>query len=288
MKMRQRGRHLIAYGMSPTVVRWDFKTNRPTWQTRHPLEAMPSTDLLPGQITPQDCMFVYRRSAGWMRASGYANQLLQLTQDYDTPQDASILMIEYLDSAHTTLMAAGYHSPDPYLPVSMMNADGSVLKGVILEQYPNPIGLTPVSMPMRVTLDGAQGQFDNMIGMYYQQAKLMALEVIAVEKGIFLTLIWLVVQVRLGVSLTDPTMVVAEWSMLSLEETSARFNRNLGISLIPQSTGWNEINGLLLEYQPSSEESPVATFARGVEVTLFFPLSLTTPSQKHRKHSLTH
>ena len=29
------------------------------------------------------------------------------------------------------------------------------------------------------------GQFDNMIGMYYQQAKLMALETIAVEKGVF-------------------------------------------------------------------------------------------------------
>jgi hypothetical protein len=29
------------------------------------------------------------------------------------------------------------------------------------------------------------GQFDGMIGMYYQQAKLMALETIAVEKGIF-------------------------------------------------------------------------------------------------------
>ena len=38
---------------------------------------------------------------------------------------------------------------------------------------------------MRITLDGPQGQFDNMIGMYYQQAKLMALETIAVEKGIF-------------------------------------------------------------------------------------------------------
>jgi hypothetical protein len=185
MKMRQRGRHLIAYGMSPTVVRWDWKNMRPTWQTRHPLEAMPSTDLLPGQISPQDCLFVYRRSAGWMRASGYANQLLQLTQDYNTPQDSSILLIEYLDASHTTLIAAGYHTSDPYLPISMMQADGSVLKGVILEQYPNPIGMTPVSMPMRVTLDGAQGQFDNMIGMYYQQAKLMALEVIAVEKGIF-------------------------------------------------------------------------------------------------------
>ena len=38
---------------------------------------------------------------------------------------------------------------------------------------------------MRITLDSFAGQFDTMIGMYYQQAKLMALETIAVEKGIF-------------------------------------------------------------------------------------------------------
>ena len=61
----------------------------------------------------------------------------------------------------------------------------TTLKGVLLENIPNPIDMVPATVPMRITLDGAQGQFDNMIGMYYQQAKLMSLEVIAVEKGIF-------------------------------------------------------------------------------------------------------
>jgi len=60
------------------------------------------------------------------------------------------------------------------------------LAGVAVERFGNNSGgETPVVIPMRINLDTAGGQFDNMIGMYYQQAKLMALEVIAVEKGIF-------------------------------------------------------------------------------------------------------
>ena len=38
MKMKQRARHMIAYGMSPCVVRWDYKTGRPNWQIRNPME----------------------------------------------------------------------------------------------------------------------------------------------------------------------------------------------------------------------------------------------------------
>jgi hypothetical protein len=60
------------------------------------------------------------------------------------------------------------------------------MKGTTLENFANMSGdLSPVVIPMRITLDTAGGQFDNMIGMYYQQAKLMSLETIAVEKGIF-------------------------------------------------------------------------------------------------------
>jgi len=41
------------------------------------------------------------------------------------------------------------------------------------------------------------GQFDSLVGMYQLQSKLMALEVIAVERGIFLTLILYLAQVKL-------------------------------------------------------------------------------------------
>jgi hypothetical protein len=99
------------------------------------------------------------------------------------PNDASVLLIEYIDDEYTHLVAAGYRTPDAYdVNIEMT---GDVLKGITLEQYPNMASMCPVVVPMRITLDTAAGQFDNMIGMYYQQAKLMALEVIAVEKGIF-------------------------------------------------------------------------------------------------------
>lgn len=185
LKMRQRGRHIIAYGMTPCVIRWDWKNDRPTWHTRHPLEALPSTDIIPGQVSPTDVIFAYRRSVGWMRATGYGDKVVQLTNDYDVSPDTSILMIEYVDINGTQLVAAGYQTADPYMPISLLEADGTTLKGVLLENIPNPIDMVPATVPMRITLDGAQGQFDNMVGMYYQQAKLMSLEVMAVEKGIF-------------------------------------------------------------------------------------------------------
>ena len=185
MKMKQRGRHQIAYGMSPVVIRWDNKHKRPTWQVRHPLETYPSTDLLPGQLSPTDCIFAYRRSVGWLRSKGYGDRVTALTGDYEMPNDASILLIEYVDTYETHLIAAGYKTPDPYL-MTELDMVGSQLRGVTLERYPNMSGdVNPVVIPMRITLDTAGGQFDNMIGMYYQQAKLMSLEVIAVEKGIF-------------------------------------------------------------------------------------------------------
>jgi hypothetical protein len=186
MKMKQRGRHQIAYGMSPVVIRWNNKDKRPTWQIRHPLETYPSTDVIPGHLSPNDCIFAYRRSVNWLRSKGYGDRLYALTGDYEMPGDASILLLEYVDTQETHLVAAGYKTPDPYSMGSEIELVGTQLRGITLERYANMSGdESPVVIPMRITLDTAGGQFDNMIGMYYQQAKLMALETIAVEKGIF-------------------------------------------------------------------------------------------------------
>ena len=65
MKMKQRGRHLIAYGMSPVIIQWDDEEKRPTWRVRHPLETFPSTDIIPGKLVPTDVIFAYRRSIAW-------------------------------------------------------------------------------------------------------------------------------------------------------------------------------------------------------------------------------
>jgi hypothetical protein len=108
-----------------------------------------------------------------------------LTGNYNMPADASILLLEYVNKDITHLIATGYKTPDQYAMIDI-DVTGMQLRGVTLEYYENNTGdECPVVIPMRITLDTAGGQFDNMIGMYYQQSKLMALEVIAVEKGIF-------------------------------------------------------------------------------------------------------
>lgn len=185
MKLKQRGRHLIAYAMSPVHLRWNPKDQLPTWQVRHPLETFPSTDIIPGKVQPVDCLFAYKRSAAWMRSMGYGDRLFALTGKSDLPGESVIQLIEYVGDGMTHLIAAGYKSTDPYAPINLYDDIGNALRGVTLELFPNMTEDIPVVLPMRVTLDTATGQFDNMIGMYYQQAKLMALEVIAVEKGIF-------------------------------------------------------------------------------------------------------
>ena len=182
LKMKQRGRRLIAYGMAPVVMRWNFDEHRPTWHVRHPMETYPSLDLEPGQVRPSDCIFSYKRTAGWLRANGYGTHVYNLAGRQELTNDAVVTLIEYIDADHTVLMATGY-----YPGSDNWTMDGSLgaIRGVMLEAYENPGDDIPVVIPTRLTLDEMTGQFDNMIGMYYQQAKLMALETIAVEKGIF-------------------------------------------------------------------------------------------------------
>jgi hypothetical protein len=59
MKQKVRARRLIAYGMAPVVMRWDYDKHAPYRQVRHPFETLPSPDLEPGQVTPNDCIFVF-------------------------------------------------------------------------------------------------------------------------------------------------------------------------------------------------------------------------------------
>ena len=186
MKMKQRARHQIAYGMSPVVIRWDARKNLPTWHVRHPLETFPSPDIIPGQTTPTDCLFAFRRSVGWLQSMGYGAAVRAMSGRREVHQDASMLLIEYVDAYGTQLILASHESSENDLYGYDWESIGNgSLRGIQLEHIMSPVIEPTVSVPMRITLDGASGQFDNMIGMYYQQAKLMALEVIAVEKGIF-------------------------------------------------------------------------------------------------------
>lgn len=285
MKMKQRGRHLIAYGMSPVVIRWNHKEGIPTWQVRHPLETYPSTDIIPGQVSPTDCIFAYRRSVGWLRSHGYAEAVYSLTRDNRMPSDASVLMVEHVDQEATCLVLAGYRTPDAYSVD--IELGGDVLKGVMVEHFPNRGDECPVVVPMRVTLDTLAGQFDNMVGMYYQQSKLMALEVIAVEKGIFPDTYLVSRQGEIGRFLDGPhdgrtgmVNIIAGGDIRDIQSqpgyltnpTIDRLERNQRVTAgIPAEFGG----------------SPLLVSALAGEVMLFFPLLLTIPWQKPKRRLLT-
>ena len=88
-----------------------------------------------------------------------------------------------MDGEETVLLAVGKAAPSPS---SSWSAEASYDPPVAeIERVRNRTGVCPVVVAGRVNLDRAQGQFDGMLGMYQTQAKLMALEVLAVQKGIF-------------------------------------------------------------------------------------------------------
>ena len=181
LKMPVRARRLVGYAMSPVFMRWDHQKNRPTWNVRHPMEAYPSLDLEPGNIVPNDCIFSYRRTFAYMDSCGYGSYLRSMmpsSRNQNINPDSPVTVVEYVDNDMTMLLATGFF-PEA---TSFAGGDGGN-RAVVLEAYQNPC--MPVVIPMRLTLDSIAGQFDNMIAMYYHQARLTALETDAVEKGIY-------------------------------------------------------------------------------------------------------
>ena len=175
LQLAKRARHLIGYSQTITQIRFDKKSGCPTWQARDPLTAYPSTLRGVQDMTPQNCIFAYERSMEWVRQfyPAAALQLMGGPRNMEYEPDDRVDLIEYVDHECTVLVAIN----SPHID------QGPVIKE--LERAENPTGRCPVVVSSRISLDDARGQFDGILGMYQQQAKLMALEVLAVQKGVF-------------------------------------------------------------------------------------------------------
>lgn len=179
LKMRRRARWLIGYGTTPVIIRPHSEWQAPMWQVRNPLTSYPAPTMDPDDLTPPDCIFSYQRSYSWLEEM-YPNMapLLRKSGGKEAGPDSSFDVLEYVDDNELVLGAVGAGRPE-------WEYDDGRLDNVELLRLPNRAGVCPVVCPGRITLDRVQGQFDGMVGVYQLQAKLMALEVIAVEKGIF-------------------------------------------------------------------------------------------------------
>jgi hypothetical protein len=178
LKLRRRARHMIGYASSPVVLRPDRKRGIARWELRSPLSTFASPTEDPDDITPLDCIFTFGRSYKWLQTN-YPDRIAQLNTNGKAPAPHEIFeVVEYVDGEVTVMAVIGKKS-DPF---------SNYMQGaayVELERVVNRTGICPAVVPGRITLDRPMGQFDGLVGMYQMQAKLMALEVIAVERGIF-------------------------------------------------------------------------------------------------------
>lgn len=178
----RRARHLLAYTCTPVVIRPDPRTGMPRWHLRNPLATFPSPSDNPDDMTPEDCVFAYRQSLAYLRRR-YPGHMDTLETGSSAP-DEMFDVIEYVDADIHSLVVVG---KEPVAAVDRWNPQpirvGDPL--VEVERIPNRAGRCTAVVPGRITLDRPVGKYDGMIGMYQAQAKLMALELIAVEKGVF-------------------------------------------------------------------------------------------------------
>jgi hypothetical protein len=181
LQLGKRARHLIGYSTTVTQIRFNATTGCPEWHLRDPLTAYPAKMLGVDDMRPRDVIFAYERSIGWLR-DRYPAAAVQFGNDSDINEDHPIEMIEYVDGHEQVLIG----TRSPIQTASFGNVtESSPFIALELERVPNPLGHCPVVFAQRISLDNAQGQFDGILGMYQMQARLMALEVIAVQKGVF-------------------------------------------------------------------------------------------------------
>lgn len=180
----KRARWLVTYASAPAMVRPDPRRRIPYWHARDPITALPP----PGDdLTPTDMIFSFKKPLGWLRRI-YPDAAAQLDvgpRDRSSPDDEFVI-IEYCDDEVMTQVVLG------------RSTDGTVESGawgaaaprhgrpyVELDRLPNKAKICPAVNPTRIGLDTPQGQFDGLVGLFWNQAMLMALEVIAVKRAIF-------------------------------------------------------------------------------------------------------
>lgn len=178
LQMRRRARWFIGYASAPVILRPDKKWGCARWDMRNPLDTYSSTGSDPNELTPDNVIFTYSQTLNWLKTN-YPDAYAILSKDPNTKPNDKIDLAEYNDGEVTVLLAMSTAVRDSWNPSS------NGVRHVELSRIQNSTGMCLAVIPSRITLDKPMGQFDSLVGLFNQQAKLTALELIAVERGIF-------------------------------------------------------------------------------------------------------
>jgi len=185
IKMRRRARYQVAYASAPVSIHPvslnpNDKREIPHWRVRNPLATFPSDTIDSDNMEPADCIFEDARTLRWMQ-DNYPAAAKTLYTGKLTP-DALFSILEYVDAEETVLVAVGAKRESRNY-MAGENLPG--LSSIVLDRVPNRAGICPVVVPTRIALDKVMSKFEGMMGMYQRQAKLDALNTIAVMRGVF-------------------------------------------------------------------------------------------------------
>lgn len=175
LKLGLRARHFTGYAASLVMLRPG--QDRPTWVLRDTLTSFPAEGSMDDPCVA-DCVFEFQRPWAWIN-SKYPVASAELKRPKTTKPSDMFSLVEYCDDKEWVLLCTGRSvPPDPFQQLGQSPV-------VRLERIENLIGMCPVASAGRLTLDRPTGQFDGVLGLYWQQAAMSALDVIAVRRGIF-------------------------------------------------------------------------------------------------------
>lgn len=189
LKMRRMARWVIGYATAPMMVRPNFTTGIPEYALRDPLSTFPSLNTDYDDEQPANFIYAYQRSFAWLEANYPDSAQRIVARHRARPKPSAIIeLLEYIDANERVLgvlaMRPAQTSGSMWIP-STFHSDWSQASGEELLRTPNRAEVCWGVSAKRITVDRLVGQFNQVFGIYQQQAKLMALESIAVEKAIF-------------------------------------------------------------------------------------------------------
>jgi hypothetical protein len=183
--LRRAYRHMAGYATACIMVRPDFGKGMPIIEIRDPLGTYPDPRAPEDLTPPDDCGYIYQRSARWLRDE-YPHLRYENGGILGLGGDAELWdMLEWVD-CHKTVVGVLGPREEGYESAEMWTkASGGLNPMQEVDRWENQIGICPVVTMPRVTLDRIASQVSHTVGMVDLMAKIMALALTAEERNVF-------------------------------------------------------------------------------------------------------
>lgn len=179
----RRARWYIGYGCAPTILRPGPKSlPEPRWHDSDPLSCFPAPTERFDDPEPDDCIFAYKRTYGWLKRYPGAYDALHRKGCSDNDQ---ILLLEYADAYEDSLIVISEKvSEDQPMSQAYPGYTGSG-NYMALDRTVNRSNLCQAVVPGCINLDRTRTGYADAVGMSMAHNLLFALELEAVFEDIW-------------------------------------------------------------------------------------------------------